>query len=408
MTGMSPRRAVVTTALLVLALSLPATAGAAQINTHGTTLVALDAVPGEANRVTVAHTGDSVVVRDDGANLTLGPSADCTLVDAHQVRCPPIRIQFTALLGDGDDTVTVSGGFFTDLRGEAGADRIDGGSGHDNIDAGDGDDTVAAGPGDDQIRGGAGSDTIGGGEGTDLATYDSTAPVTATLDGLGGDGAAGENDLIGPDVEGVLGGLGADTLTGNDGPNHLDGGGGRDRITGAGGNDELSDVSSGNTFDGGDGDDTITSRGIFESDESGFVGIVPGRDGVACGAGADTVIGDVLDRPAGDCERIDTGIWLPDRTLTATRDAHVSARVRCGALRTCRFRVRLRRQGYITPLASGRIPAGATRRVRMRLTRTGAKVLRRERRVRVDVIVYGSRMPGVVKTVTLTAGALRR
>jgi Ca2+-binding RTX toxin-like protein len=324
------------------------------------------------------------------------------------VRCPPIRFQFTALLGDGDDTVTVSGGFSTDLRGDAGNDQITGGSGHDTIDANDGDDTVDAGPGDDTIRGGAGSDTIGGGDGVDLATYDSTAPVTATLDGLRNDGAAGENDLIGPDVEGVVGGLGADTLTGNDGPNHLDGGGGKDRITGAGGNDELTDVSKGNTFDGGDGDDTITSRGIFESDESGFVGIVPGHDTVGCGAGADTVIGDVLDRAAGDCERIDTGISLPKQTLRATRTARVPARLHCGALKTCRFRIRLRQRGYITALASARIPAGATRTVTMRLSRTGARLLRKQRRMRVDVIAYGSRMPGMVQRATLTAGTLGR
>jgi len=393
---------------IALGLALPASAGAAQVSTAGSQFVALDAAPGEANRVTVAHTGDAVVIRDDGATLSLAPGTDCTLTDAHQVRCPPVRFQFAALLGDGDDTVTVTGGFSTDLRGDAGNDQIYGGTGHDSIDAGDGDDTVDAGPGDDQIRGGAGSDTIGGGDGTDLATYDSMAPVTVTLDGLRNDGAAGENDLIGPDVEGAIGGLGADTLTGNDGPNHLDGGGGKDRIAGGGGNDELTDVSKGNTFNGGDGDDTITSRGIFESDESGFVGIVPGHDTVTCGAGADTVIGDVLDRPAGDCERFDTGISLPDRKLTATRDAHVSARVHCGAFTACRFQVRLRRQGYITPLASARVPSGATRRVRMRLSRAGAKALRRDRRLRVDVIVYGNRMPGVVKTVTLSAGALRR
>jgi Ca2+-binding RTX toxin-like protein len=400
--------AYVTATLAALGLALPAAAGAAQVTTNGAFGVALDAAPGEANRVSAQSTPEAVTIRDDGANLTVASGSGCTLVDPHQVRCAPSRFQFTALLGDGNDTVALDGPFSSDLRGEEGDDQINGGSSHDNVDAGDGDDTIAAGAGDDEIRGGRGSDTIGGGAGTDLAAYDDPVPVTATLDGLRNDGAPGENDLIGPDVEGVLGGPGDDTLTGNDGPNRLNGGTGRDRISGAGGNDELTDGSGGNTFDGGAGDDTINSRGIFESDESGFVGILPGRDAVACGDGADAVIGDILDRTSKDCERVDIGIWLPDRRLSATRSARVATRVRCGAFTTCRFRVRLRQGGFITPLTSGRVPSGATRTVRMRLNSTGIRLLRKRRRMRVDVIVYGTRMPGIVKTVTLTTGTLGR
>ena len=75
--------------VIALGLALPATAGAAQVSTAGSQFVALDAAPGEANRVTVTQTGDAVVIRDDGATLSVMPGADCTLVDAHQVRCPP-------------------------------------------------------------------------------------------------------------------------------------------------------------------------------------------------------------------------------------------------------------------------------------------------------------------------------
>src|SRR5262249_40134023 len=86
----------------------------------------------------------------------------------------------------------------------------------------------------DGARGGA--DTLTGGDGIDVADYSRrTAPVSLTLDGQANDGEAGEHDMIGSDIEDLVGGDGADTLSGNADDNVLDGGLGADVMNGGGG-----------------------------------------------------------------------------------------------------------------------------------------------------------------------------
>ena len=109
------------------------------------------------------------------------------------------------------------------------------GSGDDDLEfGGDGADlgvalglpvTLSSGAGDDTLRGGAAADTYAGGNGEDVVTYDDrAAALSASLNGLADDGASGEGDLIGVDIEDVTGGSGSDTLTGNLRDNVLDGG----------------------------------------------------------------------------------------------------------------------------------------------------------------------------------------
>ena len=92
-----------------------------------------------------------------------------------------------------------------------------------------------------------------GGTGTDSADYyDHTVGVVADLDGaIGDDGAPGEGDTIASDVEGINGGWGDDTLTGNGNANVLDGRWGNDTLIGLAGNDTLIGRSEADTFDGG-------------------------------------------------------------------------------------------------------------------------------------------------------------
>ena len=63
--------------------------------------------------------------------------------------------------------------------------------------------------------------------------------MVVSLDGVVNDGAPGENDFIASDVEGVQGGSGKDTLSGNDFLNILKGGPADDYLTGYGGADLL-------------------------------------------------------------------------------------------------------------------------------------------------------------------------
>lgn len=186
----------------------------------------------------------------------------------------------------GDDRVHGHGGDDM-LRGSDGQDEIRAGEGDDELEGGDGDDELVGEAGDDLLLGDpgtrVGADTMRGGDGVDTVSYAvKSDPVTVDFDGAADDGAAGEADNVGIDVENVLGGRGADTLLGDARANALTGGDGDDRLEGGEGAD---------TLDGEAGDDTIVSRD-------------GAADAVSCGAGADTVIADATDTVAGDCENV--------------------------------------------------------------------------------------------------------
>ena len=234
---------------------------------------------------------------------TLAAGAGCTRQDNGQVRCPAAGNRvITATLGGGADSFTgagakVLGDMFVDggagndvVQGGLGFDALDGAAGNDDlngfggadvVEGGDGDDVLradnraadeqVAGPdtlrgegGDDRFRavggpsGGSG-DRLDGGPGRDTADYSGrTAGVTLRVN-IGGarvadDGAPGEGDDIGEDVEGLTGGAGADILeftqaAGAAGPPLLG-------LTGNAGKDRLiSDTAISTVFDPGIGPD---------------------------------------------------------------------------------------------------------------------------------------------------------
>ena len=196
----------------------------------------------------------------------------------------------TAATGGATDTLTAFRRVITD----AGDDRILGttadetfalGGGDDLINAGPGEDSVDAGPGDDLVRGGHGRDTIDGGDGRDSATYDertASEPLTITLETVGDDGAAGENDaLVG--IEDVVGGASNDVLTGDGGSNSLIGGGGLNTIDGGGGNDLLVGGDFRDVITGGPGSDQLIGAG----DDDSINAFDGEADTVDCGASAD-------------------------------------------------------------------------------------------------------------------------
>jgi Ca2+-binding RTX toxin-like protein len=344
------------------------------------------AAEGETNVVTVSGTGSEVVFEDSGAPLSVSgaDAAACTQAAPNRVVCA--RSPFIQLnLNDGDDVVTVTLPTRVWVRAGPGADRVaggpaggrlDGGSGDDRLEGGagedtlrglDGDDVLRGGPGNDELEGLAGADDLGGGPGTDIAVYNfrhgrESQRVTVTLDGSANDGARGERDHLRGDMEGahadrarsgstlvgnarrnklhldrpgtVLGGAGADTLSGN---GRVRGGPGDDQILGGGtvlgeaGNDVIYSSAAG-VFDGGTGNDYLEKAIRYADRDRGawparFVGgpgndritavdrlcsdpraecpspIRPFRDSVSCGPGADRAEVDALDRLLGGCER---------------------------------------------------------------------------------------------------------
>ncbi|MEA2451381.1 MAG: hypothetical protein QOG04_91 [Actinomycetota bacterium] len=183
---------------------------------------------GGAGNDTLAGAGDGVV----------GDTLDCSTAEATVVT---VDLTTTSVTCDGTDTLTNGTG--TDL-----------GSSFENIIGGRGADTLTGGVDDNRFAGGAGNDSLDGGGDwligdtldcttagnvavvVDLSTTSVTCHGTDTL-------ALGSGNDLGNSFENIIGGTGADTLTGGSDDNRIAGGTGNDTLSGGG------DWVSGDTLD---------------------------------------------------------------------------------------------------------------------------------------------------------------
>ena len=256
--------------------------------------------------------------------------------------------------GSGNDRVT----------GNDAANVLDGRAGNDTLGGGAGDDTLAGGAGDDRLAGGAGADAMDGGAGRDLLSYAaSDAGVSVSLAGGTGSGGHAAGDTF-ENVEGVIGSLHADTLTGGAGNDWLAGQGGDDVLDGGPGNDNLVGGAGADRMNGGAGHDRLRYGGsdaavavdlsagtatgghaagdTFENVEE-IVGS-PHADTLTGGAGNDWLVGrggdDVLDGGAGNdnlvggagADRMDGGAGH-DRLWYGGSDAGVAVDLSAGTAR---------------------------------------------------------------------------
>jgi uncharacterized repeat protein (TIGR01451 family) len=251
----------------------------------------------ETNQVTASLTlvGTIATFTIDDAGATVTASFGCTSVNAHEATCSVSGWSANTLsthiaTGDLNDSVEITAApaeSENGINGGAGNDTLTGGPGRDGIDGGDGndvlhggagndelvggtgDDTLDGGQGDDLLHGGAGADALSGGPDTDMAFYafdGHTADITVTLDDLANDGSAfdgpaGNRDNVETDVEGVDGGEGNDTITGDGADNTLAGFSGNDTLSGGGGDDTLSGDTGDDVENGGDGNDHFLATG---------------------------------------------------------------------------------------------------------------------------------------------------
>src|SRR5438067_2353622 len=228
----------------------PATASTVQLD--GPTLT-YDAAPGESNRLTISSAGDTLTVTDTGATVTAGPS--CTSASSTKPTCPAAGVAAMAVsTGDMNDTASVSGASMPTT-----------------FDDGPGNDTMTGGGAVDTFVAGAGSDTYRGGGGQDIVDYSSrTAPLTVSLDGLAGDGGAGDDALSGDSNANTLnGGPGDDALAGGGGNDTLSGGVGDDGLAGGDANDSLDGGAGNDSLQGGAGNDTLTGASGNDSLDGG-------------------------------------------------------------------------------------------------------------------------------------------
>lgn len=213
---------------------------------------------------TVTTTGsESWLYGDDGNDvINGGPGADFLEGDSYSSSAPGNDL---INAGGGDDKIY--GGPGDDvLNGEDGSDSLRGDDRTADLENPSGNDTLNGGPGNDSMEplitatfplfGGA--DTYIGGDGYDSLSYFwGSGPVSITLDGTANDGASGEGDNIGSDVEELGGSSASDTLVGDNGAQVLSGFEGDDEIQGLGGDDELYGGDFVDELDGGAGDDLI-------------------------------------------------------------------------------------------------------------------------------------------------------
>ncbi len=210
--------------------------------------------------------------------------------------------------GVGNDTVV----------GSAGVNFLFGAGGNDLIYGGNGNDLLFGDAGTDNLWGGVGADQHHGGDGTDYARYDDASHgnlVISLLTPLTNTGAAAGDTYTA--IEGLVGGSGNDTVTGNGSANILFGGGGNDLVSGGLGNDLLFGEAGADNLWGGQGADAHyggagagTDYARYDDANHGNLRIslldpstntgaaagdtYSGIEGIVGGIGNDTVYGDTL------------------------------------------------------------------------------------------------------------------
>jgi Ca2+-binding RTX toxin-like protein len=331
---------------------------------HDVPVVLFLGSPGEANHVLASRVGDEVTVSDPGAVVTVGES--CRSADPHTAICTAAAgveslPAFVAQLGDGDDSVSITGAL-------AVRTKLDGGTGDDVLTGGDDSDTFDGGPGADRIDGGKGDTLSFTGRG-EAVTVDLAAGTTSDGDVVRGiervEGGEGADRLLGgraadtldggPGDDLIRGGPGGDVLTGDLGADTVEGGSGDDRISGdppqgddyytsrihlsrdvlrgGPGDDTLSDTGGANTIEGGAGDDLLEGGSgpdrLVGGSGADWLSGHRGADRLSGGAGRDEMRGGSgADRLSGGAgvDRLFGGSG-PDRLLARDRSAD---RADCG------------------------------------------------------------------------------
>lgn len=274
-------------ALALMFLAQPLLGATVEVGTteYGGPALIYRAAVGEINTVSIIESASNAyLISDLTATITPGATS-CVSISPTAVRCEVVVDQVEVSTIDGADSVevisaraVVRGGAGPDtltatrdatLFGGGGDDWLVGRSGEQELEGGNGADLLDGGLDRDWLVGGAGTDVIAGGPSLDIVSYaDHRGSVRISLDGRANDGAAGENDWVQADVEGVDGSRGPTTFVGNAGPNGFSGYGKRDVASAGAGDDSVA---------GGGGPDLLSGG--------------PGDDGIYGGAGADVIRG---------------------------------------------------------------------------------------------------------------------
>ncbi len=420
-----------------------------------------DGAPGEGDAIgadvedLVGGSGDDRLAGNGSDNLLDGGPGDDELLGLGGVDTVDYSSRTTPVLVDLTDTTPIDGATneFDSVGGDV--ENVLGGERDDLLIGAAAGNLLTGGTGDDELDGAGGADDLRGGPGFDVASYAQHGEhVVADLDGQpGDDGASGEHDTLGADLEGLVGGAGNDTLIGNIADNLLDGGPGADALIGATGLDAASyasrtagvtadpDGAPGDDGEAGEGDtiaadveDVIGGAGndrLSGNGESNFLIGGPGVDRLDGGGGEDALLGedgdddlttrdgavdfancgsgDDLVRPDAfddlvDCDRRDDGLVVgppppppePDRVAPTIRLRVLSSRL--ASVRRSGLRVRIACSEPCTVRASLTVDAALARRLRLPQRTLGRADARIVATTKTLVVKLGSRARRALRT----------
>jgi Ca2+-binding RTX toxin-like protein len=312
----------------------------------------------------VGGAGDDLLDGGGGTDVLIG--GDGEDVADYSERTGPVSLSLDGVANDGSPGEGENlGSDIEDLRG------------------GSGDDVLSGDAGDNVLDGGPGADVMSGGGGLDAVDYsDRDQNVIVSLDGVAGDdGAYRESDTVGADVEGIFGGRGSDTLTGNAADGFLYGGAGNDYLTDRGGRDILSGGSEWDDIDSADGAQDVVQCGT--QDDTAYRDandVVSGCETSNLGPRPDPPQPRIVIRtrppmtalPLSPAKRPDTR--APHATVKVSgRLSRLAVAVTCDE--ACSVSAKVTQQGHKTVLARGALRALATgtRTLRPKLTHAGRR-----------------------------------
>ena len=205
--------------------------------------------------------GDDSLVLDSGLDTAIGGAGFDWLYVQDADSGLIVNLTANTISGGDSDGDRIS--FIENVSGTNFVDSLTGNAVANSLLGQGGNDTLTGLAGNDVLEGGFGSDRLDGGDGTDLASYrDDFGAVQVNLATMTLGGAAVGDTYV--SIEGVIGSIYADVLTGSTGANTLIGDDGDDTIAGGAGNDVIEGGLSADTLTGGTAGDRFVFSQVGE------------------------------------------------------------------------------------------------------------------------------------------------